>query len=218
MGYASAALQENGLTAGACFIPVQGLTFDLNDLKVTGYDEATEGDVYIQTLDDLGRTVATYYYYDVPGELTGWLDGDDKEVAKGDVTFQAGEGLWTFSAMGGLGLQSAGQVSTSGVAVLLQENGLSVANPTPVDVDLTAITIGGYAEATEGDVYVQTLDNLGRTVATYYYYDVPGELTGWLDGDDEEVAKGDVVLKPGEGLWSFSSADGFTLVFPGVEL
>ena len=218
VGYQSAKLQQYGLTAGACFVPVEGQTFDLTELKVTGYAESTEGDVYVQTLDEYGRTVATYTYYDVPGDLTGWLDGDDNEIKVGDVEFQAGEGLWTFSSIDGFGIQSAGMVPKTGVAVNLQQYGLSVANPTPVNVDLTQITIGGYEEATEGDVYVQTLDEYGRTVATYTYYDVPGDLTGWLDGDDNEIAVGDVIVKPGEGLWSFSSADGFTLIFPGVNL
>ena len=59
------------MTAGACFIPVQGSTFDLTDLKVTGYEESTEADIQIQTLDEYGRTDKTYFYYDVPGELTG---------------------------------------------------------------------------------------------------------------------------------------------------
>ena len=218
VGYQSAELQQYGLTAGACFVPVTGSTFDLTDLKVTGYDEATEGDVQIQTLDEYGRTVANYTYYDVPGELTGWLDSDDNEVEVGDVTFQAGEGLWSYSLDDGFGLQSAGMVPTTPVAVTLQQYGLSVANPTPVDVDLTQITVGGYEEATEGDVQVQTLDEYGRTVANYTYYDVPGELTGWLDADDNEVEVGDVVVKPGEGLWTYSLDDGFTFIFPGVNL
>ena len=218
VGYQSAELQENGLTTGACFVPVQGSTFDLTELKVTGYEESTEGDVQIQTLDEAGRTVDTYFYYDVPGELTGWLDINDEEVSTGDVSFQAGEGLWSISAVDGLGLQSAGAVPTSGVVVQLQENGLSIANPTPVNVDLTDAFIGGYEESTEGDVQVQTLDEAGRTVATYFYYDVPGELTGWLDINDEEVAEGDVIIQPGQGLWTISSADGFTFVFPGVSL
>ena len=206
------------MTAGACFIPVQGSTFDLTDLKVTGYEESTEADIQIQTLDEYGRTDKTYFYYDVPGELTGWLDEDDNEVAVGDVTFQAGEGLWTYSKDAGFGLQSAGQVPTSSVSVTLQEYGLSIANPTPVNVDLTATYIGGYEESTEADVQVQTLDEYGRTVDTFFYYDVPGELTGWLDADDNEVEVGDVVIKPGEGLWTYSKADGFTFVFPGVTL
>jgi hypothetical protein len=122
------------------------------------------------------------------------------------------------SSSDGFGMQSAGTVPTTGVAVTLQEDGLSVANPTPVNVDLNDITITGFEEYTEADVYVQTLDEFGRTVNTYYYYDIPGELTGWLDGDDNEVARGDVVLKPGEGLWTVSSSDGFFLNFPGVDL
>ncbi len=218
VGYASAELQEYGLTAGACFIPVSEQKFDLLDLKVTGFEEYTEADVYVQTLDEYGRTVNTYYYYDIPGELTGWLDGDDNEVARGDVEFQAGEGLWMFCNADGFGIQSAGTVPQTGVAVELQQYGLSVANPTPVNVDLNDITITGFEEYTEADVYVQTLDEYGRTVNTYYYYDIPGELTGWLDGDDNEVERGNVVLKPGEGLWSFCNADGFYLNFPGVDL
>ena len=218
VGYQSAKLQADGLTVGACFIPVQGATFDLTELKVTGYDEATEGDVQIQTLDKYGRTVDTFFYYDVPGDLTGWLDSSDAEIEKGTVTFQAGEGLWSISAIGNLGLQSSGQVSSSGVAVTLQADGFSVANPTPLDVDLTKTFISGYEEATEGDVQVQTLDEYGRTVDTFFYYDVPGELTGWLDSGDNEVEEGAVVVKPGQGLWTISSADGFTFVFPGVVL
>ena len=218
VGYASAELQESGITAGACFVPVTGSTFDLTDLKVTGYVESTEADLQIQTLDEYGRTVDTFFYYDVPGELTGWLDINDEEVEPGTVTFQAGEGLWTYCTIDGLGLQSAGMVPTSGVTVNLQESGLSIANPTPVDVDLTNTYVGGYDESTEADVQVQTLDEYGRTVATYFYYDVPDELTGWLDINDEEVALGDVVIKPGQGLWTYCTADGYTFVFPGVDL
>ena len=218
VGYSSAELQEAGLTAGACFIPVQGSNFDLLDLKATGYGESTEADLQIQTLDEYGRTVAIYSYYDVPGELTGWLDENDDEVQKGDVTFQAGEGLWTYCTVDGLGLQSSGQVPTASVTVTLQEAGLSISNPTPVNVDLTDTYVTGYAESTEADVVVQTLDEFGRTVAIYSYYDVPGELTGWLDENDDEVEVGSVTVKPGEGLWSYCTADGFSFVFPGVTL
>lgn len=221
VGYATAKTQKNGLTVGACFIPTTGKKIDLTDLKVAGYDAetGTEAELYVQTLDEFGRTVATYTYYDVPGEVTGWYDGNDNEVAKGAVTIQPGEGLWSMSTRDGMGIQSAGVVPFSDVAVILQKYGLSVANPTPVPVDLTKIDISGYdAEAgSEADVYVQTLDEFGRTVATYTYYDVPGELMGWFDGNDNEVAAGDVVLQPGEGLWTMSAADGFMLVFPAVQ-
>lgn len=218
VGYAQADIDMAGLTAGSCFIPVSGKTIDLTELKVVGYEEATEGDVNVQTLDEFGRTVANYAYYDVPGELTGWLDNDDNEVEPGQVTIQAGEGLWTYTTEEGLAIQSAGQVATDDVAVNLDVAGLSVVNPTPVAVDLTDCYVSGYEEATEGDLNVQTLDEFGRTVANYAYYDVPGELTGWLDNDDNEIEVGDVVIKPGQGLWSYTSADGLSFVWPGVKL
>ena len=101
VGYAQTKLQKNGLTIGAQFIPVSGKSFDLVDLKVTGYAESTEADVQVQTLDEFGRTVANYAYYDVPGELTAWVDDGDNELEAGKVTIKPGQGLWTMSTNGG---------------------------------------------------------------------------------------------------------------------
>ena len=228
VGYTNAELQQYGLTAGAAFTPVSGKAFDLNDLSVTGYDkeDGSEGDVYIQTLDEYGRTVATYFWIDVvDGEdvLHGWLDGNDDPVEPGAVTFQAGEGLWVFCQDESFGLQSAGQVPQSDVSVNLQQYGLSVANPTPVTVDLNACTITGYdpEDGSEGDVYVQTLDEYGRTVATYFWIDVvDGEdvLLGWLDGNDEPIDDGTVTIAAGAGIWSFCQDDGFSFVWPKVDI
>ncbi len=211
------------MTVGACFVPVNGKTIDLTELKVTGYDTTTEGAVSVQTLDEYGKTKKTYYYYDAPSDgLLGWLDGEDVEVAKGDVTIQPGEGLWCMSPSAGFGIQATGIVPTSDIAIKLpSEGGLSVANPTPVSVDLTDIDATGYDTTVdmEGKIYVQVLDEAGRTKATYYYYDVPSEgLLGWLDGKDNVVEKGDVVLKPGEGLWAMAPRiEGISLVFPAVD-
>jgi hypothetical protein len=108
VGYTSAELQEYGLTAGACFVPVSGNMFDLTELKVTGYEEASEGDLYIQTLDEYGRTVATYNYIDIPGEITGWLDESDEPIEAGVVVLKPGEGIWAFSNTDGLYLNFPG--------------------------------------------------------------------------------------------------------------
>ena len=204
-------------------MPVSGTTFDLTELTVTGYDAeaGTEADVQVQTLDEYGRTVKNYAFYDVPGEFKGWFDDEEVQAEAGDVVFQPGEGLWSMSSGDGFGIQSAGVVPTSDVAVLLQENGLSIVNPTPVAIKLSQCTISGYdAEAgTEADVQVQTLDEYGRTVKNYAFYDVPGEFTGWFDDEEVEAADdNDVDILPGQGLWTMSSADGFSFVFPGVTL
>lgn len=95
-----------------------------------------------------------------------------------------------------------------------------VINSTPVSVDLSDIDVTGYdAETgTEGDVQVQILDAYGMGGDTYSYYDVPGELTAWLDGSDSEVEVGTVVVGPGEGLWVSAPSASFSMVLPGVTL
>ena len=223
VGYANTDTQEGGLTIGAQFVPVSGGTFDLTDLKVTGYDPevGTEADVQVQTLDEYGRTVKNYAFYDIPGAFTGWFDDDEVQAEPGDVVVQAGEGLWSMSSGNGFGIQSAGQVPTTDIAVILQEGGLSIVNPTPVTIKLSQCYVGGYdAEVgTEADVQVQTLDEYGRTVKNYAFYDIPGDFTGWFDDDEAEAAgENDVTILPGQGLWTMSSSDGFTFVFPGVTL
>ena len=210
------------MTVGACFVPISGKTIDLTELKVTGYDTPLKGSVEIQTLNEYGSTKAQYYYYDLPtiGAL-GWFDKDDNKVVKGDVAIQPGEGLWCISPSAGIGIQATGVVPMSDVAIALPaKGGLSVVNPSPVSVDLTKISVSGYDAATgvKGKVEVQVLDEIGRTKAQYYYYDLPtAKILGWFDKDDNEVEEGAVVLKPGVGLWAMSQIEGLSLVFPAVD-
>ena len=53
---------------------------------------------------------------------------------------------------------------------------------------------------------------------TYSFYDVPGELFGWLDSFDEPVEADAVLVQPGEGLWVSSPNTSFQLELPGVTL
>ena len=222
MGYASGELRYGNKAVGAQFAAIGNETIDLTDIKVVGYDteQGTEADVKVQILDAYGKAGDTYSYYDVPGELTGWLNGDDEEVEVGEVTLAAGEGLWVNAPNSSFSLQTAGQVPTTGISVTLRFGNKIVVNSTPVAVDLTNIDVAGYdtEQGTEADVKVQILDAYGKAGDTYGYYDVPGELTGWLNGDDEEVEVGDVVVNPGEGLWVNAPSTAFSLILPGVTL
>ena len=222
VGYASGSLRDGSKGVGAQFVAVSGETIDLTDIKVTGYDSAvgTEGVVSVQILDAGGMANMTYFYYDVPGDFTAWLDGNDDEVSPGTVTLSAGEGLWVSAPSSTYGLQTAGQVPTSGIAVALRDGSKMVVNCTPVDVDLTDIDVSGYnpVDGTEGVVSAQILDAGGMANMTYFYYDVPGDFTAWLDGNDEEVEAGTIVIGPGEGLWVSAPSTAYSLVFPGVTL
>ena len=214
------------MTAGASFIPISAEKIDLTEMKVTGYDEEARGEVQVQTLDEYGRTLGTFFWNDFVNKkgtkIYGWLDEDDEPISEGDVEFQAGEGLWTYSDEDGFGFQSSGQVPTSKVMVELQEFGLSIANPTPVTVDLTACSISGYEEEARGEVQVQTLDEYGRTLGTYFWNDFVNKkgthILGWLDEDDEQLEEDVVTMKPGAGLWTYCDEDGFSFVFPGVDV
>ncbi len=222
VGYQANALTSGNKVMGAAFIAVSGASVDLTDIIVTGYDseEGCEGTVDIQTLDAFGRGGNQYFWYDVPGELYGWLDASDTEAAKGDLVLAPGEGLWINAPSSDYKLQTAGQVPTSGIAVTLCEGSKIAVNNTPVTVDLTDITVSGYNEedGCEGTVDIQTLDAYGRGGNQYFWYDVPGELYGWLDASDTEAAKGDLTISAGEGLWVNAPSTDYQIEFPGVTL
>jgi len=229
VGYAGTATGGKGCTAiGVSFAAVSG-TMDLQDVKVTGYDGAFEGDVYMQTLDAYGRTLDTYTWVDVPKDEAepdsvtyyGWYDGENLIEC---VSVSPGSGYWVASDSSGYSIQSAGAVIANGASIALGAKGCTmVANPLPVSVDLQDIVVGGYEGAFEGDVYMQTLDPFGRTVDTYTWVDVPKDEAepdsvtyyGWYDGEN---LIGDVVVQPGQGLWTASDSAAYSIVYPALTL
>ena len=100
MGYAGTELKTGFKAVGSQFAPVSGQTIDLTTVTVTGYDkeEGTEEDVSVQTLDEYGSMIKTYFWYDiVDGEdvYYGWLDGESGEfIEEENVMLGAGEALW----------------------------------------------------------------------------------------------------------------------------
>ena len=224
VGYAAGSTTAGNKIIGAQFCAVNPNAdgIDLNDIIVVGYDkeEGTEAEVTVQTLDNLGKGGATYFFYDVPGELYGWLDGSDEPVENGTIVLSKGDGLWVSAPNSSLGLQTSGQVQKDKYAVELVSGNKMVVNSTPVAVDLNAIEVAGYdsEEGTEAEVTVQTLDAYGKGGITYFFYDVPGELYGWLDGSDEPLEDGVMMVQPGEGLWVSAPNSSFQLEIPGVNL
>ena len=168
----------------------------------------------IQILDDLGRTTSTYFWADLPDdEIYGWLDEEDNPA---EVIFQPGDGLWIFSADPSFKIQSAGQVPTTDIAVVLRENFKMVVNNTPVAVDIQDIVVSGYEGETAGDVMIQVLDTLGRTTATYFWCDLPeDEIYGWLDEQDNPA---EVEITAGEAMWVFAPNSDYVITIPGVSV
>lgn len=78
---------------------------DLTDVLVSGYEAGTVfGDIYVQILDNAGVTGPIYCYNDLEGEFdAGWYTEDAEPIAPGEVTLEAGLGLWV-TAMDGVTL------------------------------------------------------------------------------------------------------------------
>ena len=220
VGYNNNDLRTGNKGVGACFLPIGADAVKLNELKVSGYDPEAgcEGDVYVQTLDNYGRTIDMYFWYDVPGELYGWLDIDDNEVDD-TVKFNVGEGIYANAPSADYKFMSAGEVAKEDISVILRTGNKHVVNATPVAIKLNDVVIAGYdpEEGCEGDVYVQTLDNYGRTIDMYFWYDVPGELYGWLDINDNEV-EDSVKIPAGDSVYANSPSAAYSIIFPAPSL
>ena len=197
------------------FIQVDGTSsIALEDLKPTGSEIATDGEINIQLLDAYGRTTAMYSWIDWDGEPTGWCNGDF-EVVEG-VTFDAGQGLWVGGTSANAAIQSAGKVPTSDAVVQLRNGSTATGNPFPTTVDLQDIVVEGKDIATDGEINIQLLDAYGRTTAMYSWIDWDGEPTGWCNGDFE-VVEG-VTFNAGQGLWVGGTTTTQYLRFPAPEL
>ena len=54
---------------------------------------------------------------------------------------------------------------------------------------------------------------------SYFWYDIEEEdLYGWLDGKDDPIEEGIIMLEPGAGVWVKAPTANYSLVFPGVTL
>ena len=211
VGYA-----QSGLQSGASMLTPQfqnigaSEAMPLESLTPTG--DGTSDAVYIQTLDAYGRTVDSYYWNDWMYESACWVDGEYNAVS--GVSFEPGQGLWVYGANGTQGLQSAGKVGKSDVAVQLQNGATGTGNPFPTSVALTDILPLG--DGTSDTVYIQTLDAYGRTVDSYYWNDWMYENPCWVDGEYNAVT--DVNFVAGQGLWIYGANSEQSIQFPAPEL
>ena len=217
VGYAQSNLKSGATMATSQFINIGGTVgMPISSFLPVGDD--TYNNVVIQTLDRVGRTVDSYGWTDAGGEdydQTGWVDEDNNIVT--EVTFQPGQGLWIYGSDASQGMQTAGQVGTSDVVVMLRSGATAAGNPFPIGVKIGDILPGG--PDTYNNVVIQTLDRVGRTVDSYGWTDAGGEdydQTGWVDEDNNIVT--DVVFAPGQGLWVYGTDAQQTLTFPAPEL
>ena len=209
------------------FVAVGGAAMDLTDIIPTGYNKDTYegGSIYIQSLDYRGKQVSgsVYFWYD-DEDGTGWFDGSDEPVVKGQVTYAAGEALWIKANSTTEKLQSSGQVANTSIDVYLRSGNKLVCNPTPVAVNWNDdddngkfISVSGYNKASYegGSIYAQQLDYRGKQVAgsVYFWYD-DEDGTGWFDGNDDFVENDS--LPAGAGIWVKANSTSEKINFPAA--
>ena len=254
VGYSGLELPATGLNIGPAFVSVSGEDIDLTEITVEGYDKeiGTVGQVYVQTRTGGGSTDKIYQWIDFveepdeeeeeveeaeePTHYYGWFTYPAMvPVKKGDVKFAPGEGLWSTSTAK-YRFQSSGEVETKeDIAINLPATGLTIANPTPVKVDLNKCYVDGYNKeiGTVSQIFVQTLTGGGSTDKIYQWIDFveepdeeeeeeeaeePTHYIGWFTYPAmAPVADNTVTVEAGGGWWTTSTAK-YDFVWPKVNL
>ena len=202
------------------FQTVGGAGYDLTKITVTG--GGGYGDVCAQIISSAGLWVGEYYWLTLAG--MGVEDGWYKDsvgieaVAEGEVILDQGQALYVHSDSDDLQLKVSGEVPAGDVGLTFVAGDGMLGNATPVEADLTDITVtggGGY-----GDVSAQAISAAGVWVGEYYWLTLAGMGVddGWYKDSVgiEAVAADEVVLAPGEALYLHSDSDDLTVTLPAA--
>ena len=134
-----------------------------------------------------------------------WIDANGIATRK----FKSGEALWV-SGKTGYTFQTAGEVSSDDLVVVLTNGNIAVGNPFPAEIFIQDIVATG--PDVESSVTLQTLTPSGKTDEmfswdTWMFVD-PGDEK-WIDINGIATRK----FLPGEGLW-VAGKNGYTLRIP----
>ena len=241
VGYADADLNENYTGIGPMFFNVGEDVISISNLKVEGLGECMGAGYTIAPVSQSGSLPVKYYWYcglSDYGIADGWYTNDDAEVlaaAAGEGTLDSykvsgniakAEGLVTFMTDAGLSLRGAGEVSTNDYTRPLNENYTGIANPYPVSVKLSSMSILGLDECMGAGYSIAPVSQSGSLPVKYYWYcglSGYGISDGWYTNDDAEVLaaaaeqgtldsyKADVTFKAGQAAVTFMTDAGLSL-------
>ena len=235
VGYTSKDTLPTGKNiVGGSFISIGAKdSFKLTDLVVNVPEDKTcSGEFILQTLTADGRTDKSYAWFKdkkhggEKGGVAGWYDeaGKVQFIGDNDVEFDAGTCFWTLG--GGFTLQSAGAVLTETVKTPTLPTGkVLVGNPYPMAVNLTDLYVEvPDGQTCSGEFIFQTLTADGRTDQSYAWFKdkkhggEKGGVEGWYDeaGKVQITKESGILLGAGEGYWTLGN--GFTVVFPKIDL
>ena len=240
VGYSQYALTKANQFVTSSFKNVGDTAIDLTQIKVVGYTGAISDKASVQFIDSAGNVAKddsgkskVYYWRDADGSSGKWVKKEGRvitDIALGEASIDAGEALWWQKSVEGLSLQFSGEVIRSQVEVALPLANQAVGNMMAVAIDLTAIKVGGYTDATSDKVTVQVIDAAGNVAKdandksmVYYWRDADGSSGKWVKKDGRKIidlVADEVVLQPGDGVWvqNNATATPYRLVFPAPAL
>lgn len=237
MGYNGISLIKGAQFKGGQFITI-GKDGTLGDLKITGYEDPAgpfegvywQAGICVSKINEFGVNYKDLYWWDVDG-FYGWYEEGDpsEETCANSIPYAAGETLWIQVSQDdsvGLCLQSAGEVSMSGVAVTLVKGAQFLNAACPRETTMGEIRITGYEDPAgpfegvywQAGICASKINEFGVNYKDVYWWDVDGWYGWYEEGDpSEETDANDIKLPAGEGLWVQVSQDdsvGLTMVLP----
>ena len=202
------------------FKMVGGAGYDLTKISVTG--GGGSGDICAQIISSAGLWVGEYYWLTVDGMGVdnGWYKDmfGGEAVAVDEVVLDQGQAFYIHSDNEDLQLMVSGEVPAGDVGLTFAAGDGMLGNATPVDVDLTDVTVTGGGGS--GDISAQSISSAGLWVGEYYWLTVDGMGVdnGWYKDmfGGEAVAADEVILAPGEALYLHSDSEDLTVTLPAV--
>ncbi len=189
---------------------------DIVPVRADGETLSSKNKVRVQKLSTTGAFSTQYQYTTASG---GKWSAGSTQVARGDVTFAAGEAMAVYNsdALGsGIVFTFSGEVELNPVSTSIapQQYGL-IGNLTPSTVDLMDIVpyVDGVAiTSSKNKVRIQKLSSAGA-FTTQYQYTTSGNK--WQSGSTA-IVRGDVTFAPGEAMavYNAEAAKTITLKFP----
>ena len=211
VGYKTSTLADDCQAVAVGFTEVDGSGFNLTSLKLDVGEARCNGSIYIETLNSLGYTEQTYYWYQnarAPYATDGWYNDDGELIGEevDDIVFAPGTGLW-LTGIDGEVLTPAGKVYQADLELTLSDDKQMVGNPYVSPIGLAANVEVVADGRCNGTIYIEILDSLGYTSQTYYWYQnarAPYATDGWYNDDGDLIGVGvveDVIFPAGTGLW-----------------
>ena len=200
--------------------------FSTTGIDAVAYDDMYDSGAEIMMRDPDTGVYTSYFYIsdalDAEGtEVTAWADEEDGNALEGNAILKLGRGFWlrTPNSIGAdAAITVAGEVSEVEKFTVTFAAGYQIlANPFPVDTDLSKVETTGLTAVAYDDMYDSGAEIMVRDfttgVYTSYFYlsdalnEDDEEVTGWADEEEGAVATGSVI-PAGASFWMNSPAAG----------